>query len=150
MCKRNFGECIWYFKMLNYWFKYLTQFSLYSYLTTVIVYVFIVLYWLPVLFSSCKLFLITMQWKDYWNNIFLFHFHYQVSKWVGSSNSNHGFLITATHLVSNRIEHNLVAFAKGQGNLQESRNALLVLFTNSNKRRSSSFVPSSTSKFTQQ
>ncbi|XP_052533155.1 bone morphogenetic protein 7-like [Tympanuchus pallidicinctus] len=67
-----------------------------------------------------------------------------VSKWVGSSNSNHGFLITATHLVSNRIEHNLVAFAKGQGNLQESRNALLVLFTNSNKRRSSSFVPSST------
>uniref|UniRef100_A0A8C3LRN6 TGF-beta family profile domain-containing protein n=1 Tax=Chrysolophus pictus TaxID=9089 RepID=A0A8C3LRN6_CHRPC len=67
-----------------------------------------------------------------------------VSKWVGSSNSNHGFLITATHLLSNRIEHNLIAFAKGQGNLQESRNALLVLFTNSNKRRSSSFVPSST------
>ncbi|XP_031463568.1 uncharacterized protein LOC116238163 [Phasianus colchicus] len=69
-----------------------------------------------------------------------------VSKWVGSSNSNHGFLITATHLLSNRIEHNLVAFAKGQGNLQESRNALLVLFTNSNKRRSSSFVPSSTNE----
>ncbi|OXB55070.1 hypothetical protein ASZ78_012869 [Callipepla squamata] len=67
-----------------------------------------------------------------------------VSKWVGSINSNHGFLITATHLLSNRIEHDLVAFAKGQGNLQESRNALLVLFTNSNKRRSSSFVPSST------
>ncbi|OXB74193.1 UNVERIFIED_CONTAM: hypothetical protein H355_014576 [Colinus virginianus] len=74
----------------------------------------------------------------------------KVSKWVGSINSNHGFLITATHLLSNRIEHDLVAFAKGQGNLQESRNALLVLFTNSNKRRSSSFVPSSTSKFTQQ
>ncbi|NXJ07137.1 BMP7 protein, partial [Odontophorus gujanensis] len=63
-----------------------------------------------------------------------------VSKWVGSINSNHGFLITATHLLSNRIEHDLVAFAKGQGNLQESRNALLVLFTNSNKRRSSSFL----------
>uniref|UniRef100_A0A8B9C555 TGF-beta family profile domain-containing protein n=1 Tax=Anser brachyrhynchus TaxID=132585 RepID=A0A8B9C555_9AVES len=61
-------------------------------------------------------------------------------------NSNHGFLITATHAFSNKIEHNLVTFAKSQGNLQESRNALLVLFTNSNKRRSSSFVPSSTSK----
>ncbi|NXK52649.1 BMP7 protein, partial [Chauna torquata] len=72
-----------------------------------------------------------------------------VSKWVGNSNSNHGFLITATHVFNNRIEHNLVTFAKSQGNLQESRNALLVLFTNSNKRRSSSFVPSSTSKFTQ-
>ncbi|XP_009464871.1 PREDICTED: dorsal root ganglia homeobox protein [Nipponia nippon] len=68
----------------------------------------------------------------------------KVSKWVGNSSSNHGFLITTTHVFSNRIEHNLVKFAKSQGALQESRNALLVLFTNSNKRRSSSFVPSST------
>ncbi|KFQ41088.1 Bone morphogenetic protein 7, partial [Mesitornis unicolor] len=68
-----------------------------------------------------------------------------VSKWVGNSNSNHGFLITTTHVFNHRIEHNLVKFAKSQGSLQESRNALLVLFTNSNKRRSSSFVPSSTS-----
>ncbi|KAM6329803.1 LOW QUALITY PROTEIN: bone morphogenetic protein 2-like [Podargus strigoides] len=67
-----------------------------------------------------------------------------VSKWVGNSSSNHGFLITTTHIFNNRIEHNLVKFAKSQGSLQESRNALLVLFTNSNKRRSPSFVPSST------
>ncbi|KAF1434586.1 Bone morphogenetic protein 7, partial [Spheniscus demersus] len=73
-----------------------------------------------------------------------------VSKWVGNSSSNHGFLITTTHVFNNRIEHNLVKFAKSQGASQESRNALLVLFTNSNKRRSSSFVPSSTSKFTRQ
>ncbi|XP_009887115.1 PREDICTED: bone morphogenetic protein 7-like [Charadrius vociferus] len=68
----------------------------------------------------------------------------KVSKWVGNRSSNHGFLITTTHVFNNRIEHNLVKFAKSQGALQESRNALLVLFTNSNKRRSSSFVPSST------
>ncbi|NWX14115.1 BMP2A protein, partial [Aegotheles bennettii] len=68
-----------------------------------------------------------------------------VSKWVGNSSSNHGFLITTTHVFNNKIEHNLVRFAKSQGALQESRNALLVLFTNSNKRRSSSFVPSSAS-----
>ncbi|XP_010284579.1 PREDICTED: bone morphogenetic protein 7-like, partial [Phaethon lepturus] len=67
-----------------------------------------------------------------------------VSKWVGNSSSNHGFLITTTHVFNNKIEHNLVKFAKSQGTLQETRNALLVLFTNSNKRRSSSFVPSST------
>ncbi|NXH16831.1 BMP7 protein, partial [Bucco capensis] len=67
-----------------------------------------------------------------------------VSKWVGNSSSNHGFLITTTHIFNNRIEHNLVKFAKSQGGLQESRNALLVLFTNSNKERSSSFVPLST------
>ncbi|KFZ62031.1 Bone morphogenetic protein 2-A, partial [Antrostomus carolinensis] len=68
-----------------------------------------------------------------------------VSKWVGNSSSNHGFLITTTRVFNNRIEHDLVKFAKSQGPSQESRNALLVLFTNSNKRRSSSFVPSSTS-----
>ncbi|XP_010170085.2 bone morphogenetic protein 7 [Antrostomus carolinensis] len=67
-----------------------------------------------------------------------------VSKWVGNSSSNHGFLITTTRVFNNRIEHDLVKFAKSQGPSQESRNALLVLFTNSNKRRSSSFVPSST------
>ncbi|CAN0248621.1 unnamed protein product [Bubo scandiacus] len=73
-----------------------------------------------------------------------------VSKWVANSSSNHGFLVTTTHVFNNRIEHNLVKFAKSQGTLQESRNALLVLFTNSNKQKSSSFVPSSTSKFTQE
>ncbi|NXQ92438.1 BMP7 protein, partial [Nyctibius grandis] len=57
-----------------------------------------------------------------------------VSKWVGNSSSNHGFLITTTRVFNNRIEHNLVKFAKSQGALQESRNAILVLFTNSNKR----------------
>ncbi|KFP26110.1 Bone morphogenetic protein 7, partial [Colius striatus] len=67
-----------------------------------------------------------------------------VSKWVRNSSSNHGFLITTAHVFSNRVENNLVKFAKNQGALQESRNALLVLFTNSNKQRSSSFVPSST------
>nr|XP_021145845.1 bone morphogenetic protein 2-B-like isoform X2 [Columba livia] len=67
-----------------------------------------------------------------------------VSKWVGDSRSNHGFLITTTHVFNNRVEHNLVKFAKSQGTLQESRNALLVLFTNSNKRKSSSFVTSPT------
>ncbi|NXS93419.1 BMP7 protein, partial [Jacana jacana] len=68
-----------------------------------------------------------------------------VSKWVENSSSNHGFLISTTRIFNNRIEHNLVKFAKSQGTFQESRNALLVLFTNSNKRRSSSFIPSSTS-----
>ncbi|XP_041874815.1 bone morphogenetic protein 7-like [Corvus kubaryi] len=67
-----------------------------------------------------------------------------VSKWVGNSSSNHGFWITTTHVSNNGMEHNLVTFAKSQGALQESRNALLVLFTNSNKQRSHSFVPSAT------
>ncbi|NXA34546.1 BMP2A protein, partial [Eudromia elegans] len=58
-----------------------------------------------------------------------------VSKWVGNSSSNHGFLITTTHVFNNRVEHNLVKFAKSQGPVQESRSALLVLFTNSHKRR---------------
>lgn len=44
------------------------------------------------------------------------------------------------------MEHDVVTFAKNQGSLQESRNALLVLFTKSNKRRSHSFVPSAASK----
>ncbi|XP_021129953.3 bone morphogenetic protein 2 [Anas platyrhynchos] len=89
------------------------------------------------LIASRLLSLYTEGWE-------VFNVTQTVSKWVGNRNSNHGFLITATHTFSNKIEHNLVTFAKSQGNLQESRNALLVLFTNSNKRRSSSFVPSST------
>ncbi|NWT56124.1 BMP7 protein, partial [Erythrocercus mccallii] len=62
-----------------------------------------------------------------------------VSKWVGNSSSNHGFWITTTHVSNNGMEHDVVTFAKSQGTLQESRNALLVLFTNSNKQRSHSF-----------
>ncbi|XP_010561822.1 PREDICTED: bone morphogenetic protein 7-like [Haliaeetus leucocephalus] len=89
------------------------------------------------LIASRLLSLYTEGWE-------VFNVTQTVSKWVGNSKSNHGFLITTTHVFNNRIEHNLVKFAKSQGTLQESRNALLVLFTNSNKRRSSSFVPSST------
>ncbi|NXV99519.1 BMP7 protein, partial [Fregetta grallaria] len=95
------------------------------------------------LIASRLLSLYTEGWE-------VFNVTQTVSRWVGNSSSNHGFLITTTHVFDNRIEHNLVKFAKSQGALQESRNALLVLFTNSNKRRSSSFVPSITSKFTQQ
>ncbi|NWW94294.1 BMP2B protein, partial [Rhynochetos jubatus] len=91
-----------------------------------------------ILIASRLLSLYTEGWE-------VFNVTQTVSKWVGNSSSNHGFLITATHVSNNRIEHNLVRFAKSQGTLQESRNALLVLFTNSNKLRSSSFVPSSTS-----
>ncbi|NXF03759.1 BMP7 protein, partial [Smithornis capensis] len=90
------------------------------------------------LIASRLLSLYTEGWE-------VFNVTQTVSKWVENSSSNHGFLITTTHVFNNRIEHNLVKFAKSQGTLQESRNALLVLFTNSNKRRSPSFVPSSTS-----
>ncbi|NXT92700.1 BMP7 protein, partial [Anhinga rufa] len=90
------------------------------------------------LIASRLLSLYTEGWE-------VFNVTQTVSKWVANSSSNHGFLITTTHVFNNRIEHNLVKFAKSQGALQESRNALLVLFTNSNKRRSSSFIPSSTS-----
>ncbi|NXO52217.1 BMP7 protein, partial [Aramus guarauna] len=89
------------------------------------------------LITSRLLSLYTEGWE-------VFNVTQTVSKWVGNSSSNHGFLITTTQVFNNRIEHNLVKFAKSQGALQESRNALLVLFTNSNKRRSASFVPSST------
>ncbi|XP_075361026.1 bone morphogenetic protein 7-like [Mycteria americana] len=89
------------------------------------------------LIASRLLSLYTEGWE-------VFNVTQTVSKWVGNSSSNHGFLITTTHVFHNRIEHNLIKFAKSQDTLQESRNALLVLFTNSNKRRSSSFVPSST------
>ncbi|NXS39430.1 BMP7 protein, partial [Balaeniceps rex] len=85
------------------------------------------------LIASRLLSLYTEGWE-------VFNVTQTVSKWVGNSSSNHGFLITTTHVFNNRIEHNLVKFAKSQGALQESRNALLVLFTNSNKRRSSSFM----------
>ncbi|XP_058697380.1 bone morphogenetic protein 2-like [Poecile atricapillus] len=67
-----------------------------------------------------------------------------VSKWVGNSSSNHGFWITTTHVSSNGMKDDVVTFAKSQSTLQESRNALLVLFTNSNKQRSHSFVRSAT------
>ncbi|KFQ61024.1 Bone morphogenetic protein 7, partial [Pelecanus crispus] len=95
------------------------------------------------LIASRLLSLYTEGWE-------VFNVTQTVSKWVGNSSSNRGFLITTTHVFNNRIEHNLVRFAKSQGALQESRNALLVLFTNSNKRRSSSFAPASTSKVTRQ
>ncbi|NXV80143.1 BMP7 protein, partial [Atlantisia rogersi] len=81
------------------------------------------------LIASRLLSLYTEGWE-------VFNVTQTVSKWVGNSSSNHGFLITTTHVFNNRIEHNLVKFAKTQGTFQESRNALLVLFTNSNKRRS--------------
>ncbi|NXQ95704.1 BMP2 protein, partial [Sagittarius serpentarius] len=89
------------------------------------------------LIASRLLSLYTEGWE-------VFNVTQTVSKWVGNGSSNHGFLITTTHVFNSRIEHNLVKFAKSQGSLQESRNALLVLFTNSNKRRSSGFVPSFT------
>ncbi|NXM24689.1 BMP2 protein, partial [Oxyruncus cristatus] len=89
------------------------------------------------LIASRLLSLYTEGWE-------VFNVTQTVSKWVGNSSSNHGFLITTTHVFNNRIEHNLIKFAKSQDALQESRNALLVLFTNSNKRRPPSFLPSST------
>ncbi|NWU19963.1 BMP2 protein, partial [Dyaphorophyia castanea] len=89
------------------------------------------------LITSRLLSLYTEGWE-------VFNVTQTVSKWVGNSSSNHGFWITTTHVSNNGMEHNLVTFAKSQGALQESRNALLVLFTNSNKRRSHSFVPSAT------
>ncbi|NXY22794.1 BMP2 protein, partial [Atrichornis clamosus] len=89
------------------------------------------------LIASRLLSLYTEGWE-------VFNVTQTVSKWVGNSSSNHGFWITTTHVSNNGIEHNLVTFAKSQGTLQESRNALLVLFTNSNKRRSHSFVPPAT------
>ncbi|NXK96002.1 BMP2 protein, partial [Formicarius rufipectus] len=91
------------------------------------------------LIASRLLSLYTEGWE-------VFNVTQTVSKWVGNSSSNHGFLITTTHTFKDRTEHNLVKFAKSQDTLQESRNALLVLFTNSNKRRSPGFVPFFTSK----
>ncbi|NXQ51909.1 BMP7 protein, partial [Anthoscopus minutus] len=73
-----------------------------------------------------------------------------VSKWVGNSSSNRGFWITTTHVSNNGMEHDVVTFAKSYGALQESRNALLVLFTNSNKLRSHTLVPSATTSFQNQ
>ncbi|NWS19276.1 BMP2 protein, partial [Pachyramphus minor] len=90
------------------------------------------------LIASRLLSLYTEGWE-------VFNVTQTVSKWVGNSSSNHGFLITTTHIFNNRIEHNLIKFAKSWDTLQESRNALLVLFTNSNKQRSPSSLPSSTS-----
>ncbi|RMC11573.1 hypothetical protein DUI87_11693 [Hirundo rustica rustica] len=90
------------------------------------------------LIASRLLSLYTEGWE-------VFNVTQTVSKWVGNNSSNHGFWITTTYVSSNGMEHDVVKFAKSQGALQESRNALLVLFTNSNKRRSHSFVPSATS-----
>ncbi|NXB90437.1 BMP7 protein, partial [Vidua chalybeata] len=84
------------------------------------------------LIASRLLSLYTEGWE-------VFNVTQTVSKWVGNSSSNHGFWITATHVSNHEMEHNVVTFAKSQSALQESRNALLVLFTNSNKRRSHSF-----------
>ncbi|NXG12698.1 BMP2 protein, partial [Sakesphorus luctuosus] len=89
------------------------------------------------LIASRLLSLYTEGWE-------VFNVTQTVSKWVGNSSSNRGFLITTTHTFNNRIEHNLVKFAKSQHTLQQSRNALLILFAKSNKRRSPSFVPFST------
>ncbi|NWV32040.1 BMP7 protein, partial [Grantiella picta] len=89
------------------------------------------------LIASRLLSLYTEGWE-------VFNVTQTVSKWVGNSSSNHGFWITTTHVSNNGMERNLVTFAKSQGTLQESRNAFLVLFTNSNKQRSHSFVPSAT------
>ncbi|XP_017924432.1 bone morphogenetic protein 7-like [Manacus vitellinus] len=89
------------------------------------------------LIASRLLSLYTEGWE-------VFNVTQTVSKWVGNSSSNHGLLLTTTHVFNNRIEHNLIKFAKSQDTLQGSRNALLVLFTNSNKQRSPSFVLSST------
>ncbi|NWY00294.1 BMP7 protein, partial [Nothoprocta ornata] len=85
------------------------------------------------LIASRLLSLYTEGWE-------VFNVTQTVSKWVGNSSYNHGFLITTTHVFNNRIEHNLVKFAKSQGSVQESRNALLVLFTNSNKRRTNTLL----------
>ncbi|NWR17389.1 BMP7 protein, partial [Emberiza fucata] len=90
------------------------------------------------LIASRLLSLYTEGWE-------VFNVTQTVSKWVGNSSSNHGFWITATHVSSNGMKHDVVTFAKSQSTLQEGRNALLVLFTNSNKRRSHSFIPSATS-----
>ncbi|XP_054133295.1 bone morphogenetic protein 2-like [Melozone crissalis] len=89
------------------------------------------------LIASRLLSLYTEGWE-------VFNVTQTVSKWVGNSSSNHGFWITATYVSSNGMKHDVVTFAKSQSTLQESRNALLVLFTNSNKRRSHSFLPSAT------
>ncbi|NWR09092.1 BMP7 protein, partial [Paradoxornis webbianus] len=84
------------------------------------------------LIASRLLSLYTEGWE-------VFNVTQTVSKWVENSSSNHGFWITTTHVSNNGMKQDVVTFAKSQGTSQESRNALLVLFTNSNKRRSHSF-----------
>ncbi|EMP26567.1 Bone morphogenetic protein 2-B [Chelonia mydas] len=76
--------------------------------------------------------------KSFWQHFL------KVSKWVGHSSTNHGFLITTTHLSKTKMESNFVKFAKSQHNMRDSRNAFLVLFTNNDRQKSSSFLPSST------
>ncbi|XP_019411067.1 PREDICTED: bone morphogenetic protein 2-like [Crocodylus porosus] len=88
------------------------------------------------LISSRLLSLYTEGWE-------VFNVTETVSKWVRNSHYNHGFLITATRLSEKKMEYNFVKFARSQHNVQDSRNALLVLFTNNDRPRSSSFSPSS-------
>ncbi|CAM4591759.1 bone morphogenetic protein 2-like [Caretta caretta] len=89
------------------------------------------------LISSRLLSLYTEGWE-------VFNVTQTVSKWVGHSSTNHGFLITTTHLSKTKMESNFVKFAKSQHNMRDSRNAFLVLFTNNDRQKSSSFLPSST------
>ncbi|NXP39111.1 BMP7 protein, partial [Leiothrix lutea] len=95
------------------------------------------------LIASRLLSLYTEGWE-------VFNVTQTVSKWVGNSSSNHGFWITTTQVSNDGMKHDVVTFAKSQGTSQESRNALLVLFTNSNKRRPHSFVPSAATSFQDQ
>ncbi|NXN85242.1 BMP7 protein, partial [Bombycilla garrulus] len=95
------------------------------------------------LIASRLLSLYTEGWE-------VFNVTQTVSKWVGNSSSNHGFWLTTTYVSNDGMEQDVVTFAKSQGALQESRNALLVLFTNSNKQRSHRFAPSATTFFQNQ
>uniref|UniRef100_A0A8C4VW78 TGF-beta family profile domain-containing protein n=1 Tax=Gopherus evgoodei TaxID=1825980 RepID=A0A8C4VW78_9SAUR len=89
------------------------------------------------LISSRLLSLYTEGWE-------VFNVTQTVSKWVRNSSTNHGFLITTTHLSKTKLESNFVKFAKSRHNMRDSRNAFLVLFTNNDRQKSSSFLPSST------
>uniref|UniRef100_A0A8C8T1A8 TGF-beta family profile domain-containing protein n=1 Tax=Pelusios castaneus TaxID=367368 RepID=A0A8C8T1A8_9SAUR len=91
------------------------------------------------LISSRLLSLYTEGWE-------VFNVTQAVSKWVGNSSLNHGFLITTTHLSKNKMDSNFVKFAKSRHDMRDSRNAFLVLFTNNERQRTSIFLPSSTGK----
>ncbi|XP_074856031.1 bone morphogenetic protein 2-like [Carettochelys insculpta] len=88
------------------------------------------------LISSRLLSLYTEGWE-------VFNVTQTVSRWLANNSSSHGFLITTTHLSKNKMELNLVRFAKSRHNMRDSRNAFLVLFTNNNRQSSSRFLPSS-------
>nr|XP_014426499.1 bone morphogenetic protein 5-like [Pelodiscus sinensis] len=89
------------------------------------------------LISSRLLSMYTEGWE-------VFNVTQTVSRWVGNSSMNRGFLISTTHVSKNKMEVNFVRFAKSQRNLRDSRNAFLVLFTNHDRQRASHFLPSST------